>query len=163
MLVFENNIDTDSSFNTMFHADGGKVFIQAYAAGGIVANTPMLVQFMGSGYAATLISACTAEMGYCGYPKDGKALASGCVGWVQVRGKIEEVQGFVATAFTGSVGHSVFMGATATAGGLGATSSANVGNGAIGQIGVLLEAASGSLTTTVYLTGIYSAVLDLAP
>jgi len=163
MLVFENNIDTDSSFNTMFHADGGKVFIQAYATSGIVANTPMLVQFMGSGYNATLISACTSEAGFGGYPKDGKALASGCVGWVQVRGKIEDVQAFVATGFTGSVGHSVFMGATATAGGFGATSSANVGNGAIGQIGVLLEAASGSLTTTMYLTGVYSAVLNLAP
>jgi hypothetical protein len=161
MLIFENNIDTDSSFNTMMSAGEGKVFIQAYAESGIVANTSMLAQWGGSGYAATLISACTSECGYLAYPKDGKALASGCVGWVQIRGKIEDVQSGWATGYTGSVGHAVVMGATATAAGLYATSAANVGNGVVGQVGVLLEAASGSLTTTVYLTGVYATVYDM--
>lgn len=161
MLGFENHIDTDSSFNTMMKAGDAKVFVQAYAGSGIVANTPMLVQWSGSGFAATLISACTAEMGYCGYHRDGTTLASGCVGWVQIRGKIEDVQSDWATGYTGSVGHAVVMGATATAGGLYATSGANTGNPVIGQVGVLLEEASGSLTTTMYLTGVYATVYDM--
>jgi len=160
MLNFETHIDTDSSYNTAMRAGDGKVFIQAYAENGITANEPRLVQWGGSGFVATSISA-TGQLGFCGYPQEGKALASGCVGWVQIRGKIEEVQGFVATAFTGSVGHAVVMGATATARGLHATSGANTGNPAVGQVGVLLEAASGSLTTTVYLTGVYATVLNM--
>ena len=162
MLTFENHIDNDASFNTRLKSGGPNVFVQAYAANGVTANTPQLVQWSGSTFAATAISACTSQVGYCGYPEGGAAIASGCMGWVQIRGNLgSNVQGFVATAFTGSVGHSVFMGVTATAGGLGATSSGNVGNPAIGQVGVLLEEASGSLTTTVYLTGVYATVLDM--
>ena len=155
------HIETASSFNTTMRSGDGNVFVQAYAAGGIVANTPMLAQWAGSGFAATVISACTAECGYCCYPKDGTALASGCVGWVQIRGKILEVQSDWATGYTGSVGHVVVMGATATAGGLYATTGANTGNPITGEVGVLLEEANASLTTTVWLTGVYATVFDM--
>jgi len=159
MLVYDNINTNGSSFNTSFRSGNGKAFVQAYAESGIVANTPMLIQFGGSGYVATLISACTNEQGWCGVPE--RVLASGCVGWVQVRGQVDGTQSPISSFYTGSVGHAVIMGATATAGGLHATGGANTGNQIAGQVGVLLEETNNSTTGNIYLTGVWATVLDM--
>ncbi|KKL55586.1 hypothetical protein LCGC14_2253960 [marine sediment metagenome] len=150
MIVGSDFIDNNTSFNTVMKRNGPNVFVQAYAESGIVANTPMAVQFMGSGYNATVLIG--SVYGYVGLPEDGASLASGCVGWVQIRGKASDVQGGTAS-FKGSVGHNVYW---AGGTGLGATVSGNVGNQDIGQVGVLLEEADDSTTALIYLTGMWA-------
>ncbi len=150
MIVGSDFIDNNTSFNTAMKHDGPNVFIQAYATSGIVANTPMAIQFMGSGYNATVLIA--SIYGYVGVPEDGAALASGCVGWVQIAGKASDVQG-ADTSFSGSVGHNVYW---AGGTGLGATVSGNVGNQDIGQVGVLLEETDDSTTGLIFLTGVWA-------
>ena len=162
MLYFESNIDTDSSYNTMMKAGDGKVFVQAYATSGIVAATPMLVRWGGSGFIATTVAGATGHMGFIGVPT--KALGSGCVGWVQVRGKVEDVKSHLSSegGFHGEQGHAIVVGATATSAGLHATGAANIMSGVTGQVGVLLEEATTTLSiATVWLTGVYGTVADL--
>lgn len=123
--------------------------MQAYATSGAVENTPMAIQFMGSGYNATaLIGSIYA---YVGVPEGTQSIASGCVGWFIIRGPVTDCQG-AATSFTGSVGHGVYWGGAT---GLGASSSAHVGNPAL-HVGVLLEETSGSTTANIYLCGYYA-------
>ena len=151
LLVGSDFIDNDASFNTQLKREGAKVFVQTYATSGMVADTPYAVQFMGSGYNATALAA--SIYAYVGVHKDGEALASGCVGWVQIRGNVENVQA-AATSVTGSVGHAVYW---AGATGLGASSSANTGNPTV-MVGVLTDDHSGGGSTTInmYLCGLYA-------
>lgn len=148
LLVGHDFIDNNASFNTRLKRDGAKVFLQAYATSGAVANTPYAVQFMGSGYNATTLVA--SVYAYVGVHDDG-ALASGSVGWFQIKGPVEGIQASAAES-TGSVGHALFWTAAAIA----ASSSANQNLYTAGQIGVLTEAAAASTTLNVYLFGYYA-------
>lgn len=143
MLLYDN-INNGSSFNTNFRAGNGKAFVQAYATSGMVADTPYMIQFAGSGYTATILAA--SNYAYVGVPE--RVVASGCVGWVQVRGRRDGVQGG-AGDYMGSQGHAVFWGAAA----LGASTSAY--SGLLHQVGVLLEDLGGGACTTanLYLLG----------
>lgn len=148
MLFYDNINDDGSSFNTSFRSGNGKAFVQAYATSGMVANTPYAVAFGGSSYNATaLIGSIYA---YVGVPE--RVTASGCMGWVQIRGAVNDVQG-AATSFTGSVGHNVYW---AGATGLGATTSANHGNPTLGAVGILLEGVSSSTTANIFLMGFWA-------
>lgn len=140
-----------SSFDVAVRKQQDKLYVRAYAAGGIVANTPMVVAFAGSGFAATVFAAST--MGWVGVPEDGTALASGCVGWVQIRGNVEDVQ-CPAQSITGSIGHGVYW---AGATGLGASSSAYAGLS--GQVAMLTGDATGysaSTTANMFLLGAWA-------
>ncbi len=148
-MIIAGNIDTNSSFNVHQRAGGPNVYVEAYATSGMVANTPYMIQHMGSGYSATILAA--SNYAYVGFPDGGAALASGCVGWVQIRGQVNDAQ-CGAADMKGSVGHSVFWGAAA----LGASTSVNEGLHTVGQIGVLLEEADASTTTDIYLTGVWA-------
>lgn len=149
LIVGTDYLENNSSFNTMMKREGARIFVKAYATSGVVANTPMAVQWMGSGYNATALAA--SIYAYVGVPENGEAIASGCMGWMQIRGDVDDVQGATAS-FTGSVGHNVYW---AGATGLGATTSANVGNPAL-SVGVLTEETSSSTTGNIYLCGYYA-------
>uniref|UniRef100_A0A6H1ZU79 Tail protein n=1 Tax=viral metagenome TaxID=1070528 RepID=A0A6H1ZU79_9ZZZZ len=146
--MFYDNINNDgSSFNTSFRSGNGKAFVQAYATSGMVANTPYAVKFTGSGYSATILVA--SIYAYVGVPE--RITASGCVGWVQIRGPVEGLQASAAES-VGSVGHAISWEVATVF----ASSSANQGNGERGQIGVLTKAANASTTLNVYLTGVWA-------
>ena len=148
-MMILGNIDNSSSFNVHMRSGGPNVYVEAYATSGMVADTPYMIQHMGSGYSATILAA--SNYAYVGIPYGGNALASGCVGWVQIRGQVDDVQ-CGTTDMKGSVGHNVFWGAAA----LGASTSANEGIQTLGQVGVLLEEANASTTTDIYLTGVWA-------
>lgn len=147
MLLYDNVDSDSSSFNTTFRSGNGKAFVQAYAAGGMVADTPYAIQYAGSGYNATILAA--SIWAYVGVPD--RVTASGCVGWVQIRGERDGVQ-CGTTDCLGSQGHSVFWGAAA----LGVSSSAF--QGLTHQVGVLLEDLGGGASTTanMFLTGLWA-------
>jgi len=146
-MLLVDNINTNGDINTRFRAGNGKVFVEAYATSGMVADTPYAIQFGGSGYTATILAA--SIYAYVGVPES--VTASGCVGWVQIRGERDGVQGGT-TDFKGSQGHAIFWGAAA----LGASTSAYAG--LKHQVGILLEdlGGGGSTTANIYLTGIWA-------
>jgi hypothetical protein len=163
MILGSDFIDNNNSFNTVMKREGANVFVQTYAPNSATANRAQLVYYNGSGYSAT--TPATGHMAYVGVAADQAAISSGCVGWIQIRGFVPSAQAYggaagTSTGFTGSVGHAVLLYATATAIGFGATSSGHVGNGVIGQCGVLTTAASGSQDGQIYLTGVLTTVLD---
>ena len=148
MLILDN-IDNNASFNTHMRSGNGKVYLEAYATSGMVADTPYMVQWGGSGYNASILAA--SNFAYVGVPDDGKAVASGCLGWVQVRGYVSGVQ-CGTTDLLASQGHSVFWGAAA----LGASTS--LYEGLDHQVAVLMEDLGGGASTTgnIFLTGIWA-------
>jgi len=147
MIIGSDFIDNNASFNTVTKRNGAKLFVQAYATSGIVANTPMVVAFMGSGYNATVLAA--SLYGYVGVPE--AAVASGCVGWVQIRGPVAGVQASAAES-TGSVGHIIQW----HAGTISASSSTYLGDPTLGEIGLLTTEADASTTLDIYLTGMWA-------
>jgi len=139
----------DASVDLSMKRNGPSVFLKAYATSGAVENFPVMIQPGGSGYNATAI----AETNYCyiGIPEGTQAVASGCVGWFQIRGPVDNVQG-ASTSMAGSIGHAVYW---ADATGLGCSGSIYVGNPLVGQIGTLRQYADESTTVNIYLTGVW--------
>ena len=74
-------------------------------------------------------------------------VASGCNGWIQIRGPIGSVSFGVASQ-TGSAGHAIFWGSSA---GLKATSSTYIG--AVHQVGILTDSIAGTNTASLLLVG----------
>ena len=70
-MLLVDNINTDGSFDTRF-SGGDKAFVHAYATSGMVADTPYMIQFAGSGYNATILAA--SNYAYVGVPD--RAIAS---------------------------------------------------------------------------------------
>ena len=82
------------------------------------------------------------------------AIASGCEGWVTIRGPVSSASSPATLLMTGSIGHAVYWDPTATGalGGLTASSSAYVG--ALHQVGFLLSTSvTGTLVADIFLTG----------
>jgi hypothetical protein len=150
-------VDTDfhegdgaaATFHARIKSGGnGSLWAQVYASSGCVSRTPHFVSYgyttSGNGWLqATAISA--SQVGIIGLPSG--AIASGCVGWVQIRGAFDNVAG-PATSFTGSIGHAVYWGGAT---GLGATGSAY--RGLPYHVGFLLEGVSSSTTANIFLAG----------
>lgn len=147
MLIGSDFIDNNASFNTSMKRNGPNVYVQAYATSGMTENTPYMIQFMGSGYKATGLAA--SHYAFVGVPEGTQSVASGCVGWVQIRGQVDDIQGSAAEA-VGSVGHAVAW----TGGTLYASSSAY--SGLNHQIGVLTAAANASTSLSIYLIGVWA-------
>ena len=154
-MMILTNVNNDSSFNTNMRAgDEGKVFVETYATSGMVADTPYMVQWGGSGYNASILAA--SNYAYIGVHEDGKALASGCVGWTQIRGRVNNVQGSIANC-SAEQGHGVAWVAAAFV----ASSSIVQGLYTVGQVGVFLEGseattANASTTMDVWLNGVWA-------
>ena len=131
-------LDKIGSFNTQIKTDrNGGVFAYGYATSGSVLKTPYFLLWHGSGYAATALAAST--KGQIGVAI--AAIASGCVGWFQIRGFCSDVQG-AATKLKGSFGHAVYF----SAAGVAASASAFIGIDS--QFAVLAEDVGGGASTT---------------
>ena len=152
MVIGSDSIDNSGSFNTVMATEGPNVYVQAYATSGIVANSPAEIRWKGSGYAAGSMNHTASRNAYIGIPRAGAAIASGCVGWVQIRGKVEDAQGAATLYFSGSVGHGVYW--VASSSGIGASGSAYLADG--NHIGVLLQEGDVSTTANIFLTGIWA-------
>ena len=147
-MLFMDNISNDTSdADVSFRSGNGKAFVKAYAGGGMVANTPYAVQFSASLYNATVLVA--SIWGMVGVPVG--VVASGCTGWVQVRGHVEDVQASAAESI-GSVGHMISW----HAGTICASSSTHIGSPYIGDVGMLTKYANSSTTLNIYLTGLWA-------
>ena len=139
-----------ATFHSLIKSAGnGKVVAKVYASSNLVAKTPYMVRPYYSTadanwFQATELSA--SGVGLVGIPS--MAIASGCVGWVTVRGIVDDAIG-AATSFTGSVGKAVYhQGAT----GIGCAASTYAG--LPWQIGIQLTTVTNQSTTaTIYLTG----------
>jgi len=155
LLVGHDFIDNNASFNTMLRRDGEKVMVQAYAAAGCDENTPVAIQWMGSGYNATALVA--SVYAYVGVPEGTQSVGAGSWGWYIIRGYVENVQASAAES-VGSVGHAICW----TGDTLYASSSANIGRHTTGQVGVIVSGANlaggvnASTTINMYLTGVYA-------
>jgi hypothetical protein len=144
LIVGMDFIDNSGTYGpTAKKGADGAFFVKALALSGTAADTPTLIQQDASVLAATALAA--SIRGTVGVPE--AAVATGSVGWYQIRGRRDNVQG-AAGSFTGSVGHAVYW---AGATGLGANSSAN--SGLASNVGVLIEGVSSSTTANIYLFG----------
>jgi len=147
-MLFTGNdfVDTSSSFDTAMKAgSNGALFVRAYATSGALMGVPKPILWHGSGYAATALHA--SIRGVLGIAND--TVASGCVGWFQIRGYVADAQGG-ATCFAGSYGHAVYWGGAT---GLGCSSSAFTGISHM--VAIMAEDVGGGSSTTanIYLIG----------
>ena len=151
MLIMGTDfINTDASFDISMKRNGPSVFLRSWAENGVDENTPVMIQFGGSGYNATAIAA--SNICYIGVPEGTQSVGAGSWGWFQITGPVDDVQG-AATSFTGSIGHAVHWAAGT---GLGASGSAYVGaSPSLGRIGTLREYTNESTTANIYLTGVW--------
>ncbi len=91
LIVGSDFIDNHNSFNTVMRRSGPNVFIQVYAVGGVAANSPGAITWKGSGYAVGSMNN-PSQRAYIGIPENSGSIASACVGWMQIRGKVANVE-----------------------------------------------------------------------
>ncbi len=154
MFFIDSDFSEGDGALATFHAamksgGNGSVWVEVYATSGMVSKTPYICEYnyttSGNGWFQPSVIATNPAVGVLGFSSG--TLASGCLGWVKIRGLVEDAQG-AATSLTGSIGHAVYW---AGATGIGATGSAYVG--AAHQVGVLAAYVNESTTGTIYLTG----------
>ena len=148
--MFEGD-GADATFNSLIKSHGnGQVVVKVYATSGMTAKRmyPLMYQYTTSDngwFQPQVMSA--SNVGLPGIAS--AAIASGCVGWVTIRGQVSDASSPATVGFTGSIGHAVYWGG---ASGIGATSSAYVG--AAHQIGFLIETSvTGLVACDIFLTG----------
>jgi len=136
-----------ASFNTGMKVDptGSKIYVQAYTNDGLTSNEVAMVIYDGSSYLATAPE--VSVRAYIGFMA--AALASGCLGWAQIRGVVSNCV-TAAGSFTGSVGHAVSWGATASAG---LHASDSFYQTLDHQVGWLVQAATATTSTKLFLAG----------
>lgn len=142
-------VEVDGTFSANIKSDGaGRIVCKVYATSGCVLGTPYRVAYAyttsGNGWLQPHVLDAS-EKGLVGIAS--AAIASGCEGWITVRGPVTGAQG-AATSLTGSIGHAVYWGGAT---GIGATGSAF--QGLVHQIGVLAEYVNESTTANIFLTG----------
>lgn len=135
------------SFNTAYKVDptGSKVYVQAYTNDALTSNEVAMAMYDGSTYLATSQEA--SVVGYICFAQ--AAIASGCLGWVQIRGVVSNVVS-AAGSFTGSVGHAVSWGVTASAG---LHASDSFYQTLEHHVGWLVQAATATTSTKMFLAG----------
>jgi len=103
----------NGSFNTATKVDNsnGKVYVQAVTNDALTSNEVAMVLPAGSTYLATAPEVSVRAM--IGFAAG--AIASACVGWVQIRGQVSNCI-TAAGSINGSLGHAISWGATASAG-----------------------------------------------
>jgi len=157
MLFVDSDFNEgDSTFSSNLKSGGnGQIMVKVYACSGMVTKCmyPVGIQYTtsGNGWFQPLgaSTGAASQAGLVGIASDG--IASGCVGWATVRGKVADAVAYASVDFTGSIGNAVtWWGAS----GMSASSSAYIG--AIHQIGFLTEDLSTVGYTNVvniFLTG----------
>ena len=146
-------IESGGTFSANIKSDGaGRILAKVYATSGMLIKSPYMVgpcyatsgtyftPLMGSGATAT------GAQGLMGIASG--VIASGCVGWVTIRGPVDDASSSATVQFTGSIGHAVFF---SEASGLGASSSAY--HGLAHQVGFLLEEATATYAVNIFLSG----------
>jgi len=141
------NSDASTYFApTIKSGDYGKVYVKAYATSGMAVDKGCLLNFGHStnyeGHFATALVA--SVIGVFGYNES--AIASGCTGWITVRGFVDSAQGQTGS-FQGSIGHAVYF----CASGIGVADGAFVGGSS--QIGLIHADIDACTTATIYLVG----------
>jgi hypothetical protein len=139
-----------ATFHSLIKSNGnGQVLAKVYATSGMTAKRMYVMTHMYStannGYFQPL-AATASNKGLPGIAS--AAIASGCVGWVTIRGQALDVSSPATIEMTGSIGHAIFWGG---ASGMGASSSAYLGQ--VHQIGFLIEEATATLVADIFLTG----------
>ena len=145
-----------ATFQTLIKSDtDGRILAKTYAESGMTAKRAYFMHThynsAGNGWYQPVVAS-TLAGGLPGIASD--VIASGCIGWVTIRGKVTDASSPASIEMTGSVGHSVFIltHGTGALGGMGASSSAYLG--ASHQIGFLIESsANASYAHTIFLTG----------
>jgi len=136
--VGTDRLDVIGSFNFQTkESRDGRVYIYALATGAAALLVPRFVQFKGSTYEATELQA--SYTGRVGVPI--AAIASGCMGWFQIRGFCSNVQG-AGSALKGSFGHAVYCSAA------GVAASDGTYTGKREQFAILAEDVGGDASTT---------------
>jgi hypothetical protein len=141
--------ESGGTFSANIKSDGaGRILAKVYATSGMLTKTGYLLnyQYTTSDNGWFQPMAAGSNYGLFGIASD--AIASGCVGWVTIRGPVDNASSSATVQFTGSIGHAVFF---TTASGMGASSSAYVAFPH--QIGVLLEEATATYAVNICLTG----------
>ena len=139
-----------ATFHALIKSQGnGQVVAETYATSGMTAKRPYVMTYQyttsGNGWFQPLaISA--SNKGLVGIAS--AAIASGCMGWVTVRGQVLNASSPATVQMNGSMGHAVYW---AGASGLAASSSAYIG--ALHQIGFLIEEATATYAANIFLTG----------
>ncbi|KKL55584.1 hypothetical protein LCGC14_2253940 [marine sediment metagenome] len=128
----------------------GKLFVQCYASSGASLGVHLKhvysTAYEGFFSTATIAASVVGLYGYCA-----DDIASGCVGWAQIRGPVDNAQ-CAAAVMSGSIGHTVRLAAS----GLWATATAtgqSTFNGDASQVAVLREEVDTSTTANIYLVG----------
>ena len=149
---FTEGDGADATFAARMKSGGnGKVLVEVYCTSGMVAATPYRLDYVyttesaGAMWLQPRTFATNPARSLIGVASD--AVASGCNGWIQIRGQIASVS-FAVASQTGSMGHAVFY---TDSSGLGASSSAYLG--AMHQCGFLIEEATATLAINIFLTG----------
>ena len=145
--------DTTFTANIKSIPASGQVVVKVYATSGMTAKRMYPLSFKYSSDTAgwfAPIGVSTAAASQQGLPGIASAaIASGCVGWVTVRGPVTAASSKATDKFTGECGHAVFWGGAT---GMAASSSAYIG--ALHQIGFLLTSATGgAAAANIFLTG----------
>jgi len=142
-------VESGGTFSANLKSGGdGRILCKVYATSGWLAKTLQHVSYNYTTSDNTWFQpkAVGSGKGLVGIASD--AIASGCLGWVTVRGPVTDASSSATVQFTGSIGHAVFF---CDASGMGASSSAYLGLDH--QIGVLLEMATGTQAANIFLMG----------
>ena len=151
MFFVGTDMFEDSTLTANIKSDGaGRVLAKVYATSGMVTRTAYHIDLAyttntGAGLSWFQPRDVGSTIGLVGISSG--AIASGCVGWVTIRGQVTATAS-ATVEFTGSIGHAVFF---TTASGVGASSSAYLG--LTHQIGFLMEEATATLSCDIFLTG----------
>lgn len=141
--------ESGGTYSATIKSDGaGRILCYVYATSGMLTKTAYHIGqfYTTSGTCWLQPYTVGSKTGLVGISSG--AIASGCCGWVTIRGPVDDASSSATVQFTGSIGHAVFL---ADASGMGASSSAYAGLSH--QIGVLLEEATGTYVANIFLTG----------
>jgi len=153
-FVGTDYFESGGTYSATIKSDGaGRILAYTYATSGMLTKTAYHV---GQFYSTTGSPwfqpyAVGSKTGLVGISSG--AIASGCCGWVTIRGPVDAASSSATVQFTGSIGHAVFF---ADASGMGASSSAYAGLSH--QIGFLLAEATGTQVCNIFLTGNLNAI-----
>jgi len=152
-FVGSDFFESGGTYSATIKSDGaGRVLAYVYATSGWTAKRAYAIgpcYATGGAFFTPLMGAggtSTSAQGLYGVASG--AIASGCMGWVTIRGPVDDASSAATVEFTGSIGHSVFL---AAGSGMGASTSSYQGRAH--QIGFLLEEATATLACNVFLTG----------
>lgn len=139
----------DSTFSQGLKSGAnGALYARVYCTSGMLTKSPYILKSVyatgvGMWYgAASLTGFGDSWTGLIGIASG--AIASGCMGWAQIRGVVENATSPTSVDFVGSIGHAIYWGG---ASGLGCTTSVYTGDPT--EVGMLIAGSSDATATNV--------------